>query len=164
MRSELPKCKSSTDAVAYWRVKIQRKPGFNSRVESFAALVLDSERRFAGAHVVQSKLSGDAQKFAVKLFQSPWLRGVPEFILVQHRPGVALVASDADKERVRAVILAGRARKTELLDCLIVSKPDDVPFGGGFSFHHLKGFSAANPFAKSSKSAHKSSAKAEASQ
>ena len=148
-----PRCTDSTVALHFWSAWTKTQPAFNPAVENLTALVLDSERRIVGAHPVKSKSFGDAQRFADELFQAPYLRGVPEFLLVQSRPSAAVRASDADKARVRAIILAGRARRTELLDCLICGKPEAVPFGGVFSFHHLKAFSAVDPFAKSPKKA-----------
>lgn len=152
----------SSDAVNFWREKIVMQPGFKPAAESFTVLVLDGERRLVGAHAVSSKSFGDAQRFADALFNATFLRGVPEFVLIHNRPSVALKTSADDVARVRAVILAGRARKTELLDCLIVGEPDGTHLSGVLSFRRIRGFSAENPFAKSSKKPRKISAKPEA--
>jgi DNA repair protein RadC len=120
MKPDPKKCRYSTDAVDFWRTHVEALAGFNQSAESFSAITLDSERRLVAVHPVTSKAFGDAQKFADELFQSDFLRGVPEFVLVHHRPGITLKASATDQEHVRMVILAGRARKTELLDCIII--------------------------------------------
>jgi DNA repair protein RadC len=151
MKPNLQRCRNSSDAVTFWRAKVEALARFNPAAESFSAITLDSERRFVGVHPVASKSPGDAQRFADELLQSDFLRDVPEFVLVHHRPRLALKASAADIERVRAILLAGRSKKTELLDCIIVGKLDDDHPSGCFCFYKLKGFRAKNPFSKPSK-------------
>jgi hypothetical protein len=116
--------------------------------ERLFVLTLDRERRFTGAHPVLAVLSGDAGQFAEFLFAEDFLRGVPEFLLIISRPKVAPQASSLDKARVRALILAGRASKCELLDALIVGKSDAEHSSGVLPFRRLPGFSAANPFSE----------------
>jgi DNA repair protein RadC len=157
-----PKCTDSGRAVAFWRAEIASKPRFNARAESYSVLTLDKERRFTDAHAVASRSFGNAQRFTDELFQADFLRGVSEWVLIHHRPGVALVASADDLALVAAVILAGRARKTELLDALIIGTPDDVHLSGTLSFRKIRGFTAEIPFAETSKKAVKTSAKPEA--
>ena len=154
-----PRCTTSKIALAFWGERVSAQPGFNPDRESFSALVLAGERRLLSAHAVDSKAFGNGAKFADELFQSDFLRGVPVFILVHNRPGVVLEASADDIERVRQVILAGRSRKTELLDCLVIGKPDAAHPSGVFSFYKIKGFSAEIPFSKTAKKPRQSSAK-----
>jgi len=144
-----PKCSDSRVAVDFWKSAVAALPKSNLATEGFWVLLLDGERRLIGAHRVSSKAFGDAQRFTAELFTSDYLRGVPEFLLVHNRPGIPPKAGTDDIGRVRAVILTGRAKKTELLDCLIVGEPDGGKFWTGvFSFHRLRGFSAPEPFTR----------------
>lgn len=99
-----------------------------------------------GAYHVDSRALGDSQDFADALFASDYLQGVPEFLLIHHRPGAVPKAGQLDLDRVRVVILAGRLERTELLDCLIVGEPEKMHPSGVFSFRRIRGFSALHPF------------------
>ncbi len=161
MSKNAPKCSTSQIAIAFWRERIAAASGFDAGRESFSALILDHERRLTGAHAVPSKSFGDPVRFADELFQSSFLGGVPEFVLVHHRPGTIPAAGEPDVTRVRAVILAGRSKKCELLDCLIIGKPDDEHPSGSFSFHKIRGFYAVEPFSKPLKKGRKNGAEME---
>ena len=165
-RSALPtsrcRCTCSSDVCEFWRERVAGLSGFNIKIQGLWAITLDGERFFTGCHSVKCMSFDAAQRFADELFQSEFLRGVPEFILVHHRPGVALKASVADKERISSVILAGRARKTELLDCLLLSEPHAAHPSGCLPMRKIRGFSAQNPFVKPSKKARQTSAELEA--
>ncbi len=162
MKTIQRKCTGSAAAVEFWRQHVAGNQAFNPAAENFWAITLDSERQFIGAHLVPSRSFGDAQTFADELLASGFLRVVPEFLLIHHRPGVELEASPADKARIRAVILAGRARQCELLDCLIVGAPSEQHLLGFLSFYRLPGFKAAYPFAKQAHKPHGSGSKVEA--
>jgi DNA repair protein RadC len=160
---QITRCRHSKDAANFWRAHVENLAGFKATAESFFALTLDADRGITGCNAVASKSFADAQRFADELFQSDFLREVAEFVLIHHRPGVALEASVTDIDRAREVILAGRAKKTELLDYLLIGKPDEAHPSGCISFYKIRGFSAAAPFAKTLKKPCQSSVKAEAS-
>lgn len=155
----IPKCTSSTVAISYWREAVTKRPGFDPVAESFWVLTLHADRRLTGAHAVNSRAFGDSARFVDELFGLKCLRGAPEFLLIHHRPRVVPEGSATDVERVRSVILAGRLKKTELLDCLIVGKPDGHCLSGVLSFHRIRGFSAEVPFSKAAKKPGQSGAK-----
>ena len=139
-------CRCSTDAINFWREQVAN---LNPTVERFWALTLDAKRRFTGVDPVDSRSLGDSQKFADELFAAEVLRGAPEFVLIHHRPGAVPEAGPADVQRVRAVILTGRSRKTDLLDCILVGEPNEERPSGVFSFHRIRGFAAQFPFSRS---------------
>jgi hypothetical protein len=90
------RCTTSKAAISFWQNETAAQKNFDPAVESFTALTLDAERRFIGAFVVKSKAFGDAKRFADELFQSNFLNGMGEFVLVHHRPGIAPGASESD--------------------------------------------------------------------
>ena len=137
-------CRRSTDAINFWREQAAAQP--NVTGERFWALTLDTKRRFTGGHLIAARSLADSQKFATELFAADFFRGVPEFVLIHHRPGIAPEAGPRDVERVRAVILSGRSRKIGLLDCLIIGQPNEKRPSGIFSFYRMRGFSAQIPF------------------
>ena len=137
MSRPAPICKSSTVAVSFWHEQLTKLTDFRSDAESFFVLTLDGERRLTGAHRVLSRAFGNAQRFADELLAFPFLRGPGEFLIVHSRPGAAPKFTALDIDRVSAVITAGRARKVELLDYLIMGTPNEAHPSGYFSSRRL---------------------------
>jgi len=139
MNTKPPICRSSTAALVFWREQVATHPNLNPAAENFWVLTLewDGERRLTGAHLVSSRAFGNSQNFADELFASAFLRGVPEFLLVHHRPGTNPEPMPADIDRARAIVAAGRTKKIEMLDCLLVGNSSDAHPSGTFSFRRL---------------------------
>jgi hypothetical protein len=156
-----PRCSSASGAVAFWRDQVSNLPGFNSRAEGFFVVTLNRERNFTGCHAAPSKSFGDSTRFADEVFSAKFLREAEEAILVHAQPGVSLEASAEDKDRARALILAGRTRDCELLDYVKVGEKDERHPLGVLSFYsRVRGFRAVEPFARPASKAGAANAKA----
>lgn len=143
-----PCCNSAKDAVAYWRARVEPELNRGSVGESLWVIVLKSDRLIASIYQVTSRVFSDATQFAKVLLDDWHLKSAPEFVVVQHRAGFIKKPTADDISRVRSVILAGRIKKTELLDWVILGKPDDLHPTGWLSYYKMRGFSALEPFAK----------------
>jgi DNA repair protein RadC len=163
MSAKPPICRSSSDAVNFWREQVAGQRGFKCKAENFWVITLDAERHLTGCHPVASKAFSAAARFADELFALGFLRGVEEIIIIHSRPRVALEASAEDKERIRAIILAGRSSKCELLDVIQIGEIDERHPLGFLSFYsRVRGFRLADPFAKSARKSNKAAAELEA--
>ena len=147
MKSQSPTCQNWLDAFGYWRDNVAQLETFDATRETFWIVTLGRGRGFTGCYPVSSKAFGDAQRFADELFAHDCFREeTREFVLIDNRPGASPKPTISDVSRVRAVIIAGRRRKCELLDCIVNGGfYPEFPLGI-FCFRKLPGFTAAKPF------------------
>ncbi len=146
MPAQPPICRRPDDAVAFWRRQVACADGFDSSAESFWIVTLDQKRHLVKVIAASVKLCADAARFSEELLSEILLRYAPEIVLIHFRPGSDPKPGKCDIERVRAVILAGRAKRVELLDAVIIGKAAEKDGSDCFCFRQLKDFEDEIPF------------------
>lgn len=138
-------CRNARDTVAFWRANSAHAA--EHVTESLWVLALDKDRHFMGCHEVQTRVFRSPALLADEILSAEMLKGAPEFIFIHSRPGATPEATEDDKQRARAIILAGRAKESELLDYIIIGRPDKRFKDGVFGLAHFKkAFRSDNPF------------------
>jgi DNA repair protein RadC len=143
---EKPICQNARDAMDFWRANTGRISGFDAKLESLWLIVLDDERHFIGCHEIRTRFLAQPILFADELLADTRLKDAPEFILVHNRPNAPLTKGEKEKALARAIVLAGREKKCECVDLLIVGERTDQFYLGFIPMNRRGAFSKENPF------------------
>ena len=126
----LQMCDQPELAARYWRENVTGHPAFNSEVESFVVLLLNTRRRIKG-HVLVSTGTLDTILVHPREVFRPAIIGAAAAILLMHsHPSGDPTPSEADIRVTRDLIRAGQVLKMEVLDHVIV--------GAGETFTSLR--------------------------
>ena len=124
MPQEMQICDTPERAAEYWRMHVVTNPYFNPECECLVILLLNTRRRVRG-HLFMS--IGVAETILVsprEIFRAALTATANCIILMHNHPSGEPAPSDADIKVTRDLIRAGQLIKIEVLDHVIMGKPD----------------------------------------
>lgn len=124
----LPYCISPDDAVAYWRTNIATAPHFNSEVECFAVILVNTKRRIRGHHIVSIGALNETVAHPREVFRAAVIGAAWGVVLMHNHPSGDPTPSEADRRTTTRLIEAGRILQIEVVDHVIVGNPTHCSF------------------------------------
>jgi len=120
----LPLCDTPELAAAYWRRHVPTNPYFNPEVECFAVILLNTRRRIKGHQIVSTGTLDTLLVHPREVFRLACICSAAALILAHNHPSGDPTPSEADIKVTRDLIRAGQLLKVEVLDHIIVGKPN----------------------------------------
>jgi len=121
---DLALCDTPDKAAAYWRRHVEQHPYFNPECECFVALMLNSRRKVKGHYLVSVGIQDTILVHPREVFRLAIVTSASAIVLAHNHPSGDATPSEADVKVTRDLIRAGQLLKIEVLDHVIVGKPD----------------------------------------
>src|ERR1035441_2207072 len=128
---DLAVCDTPDKADAYWRQIIATEPRFNGDVESFYVLILNCRRRITCHHLVATGTLDTILGQPREVFRTAVVANAAAVILMHCHPSGDATPSEADIKVTRDLMRAGQLLKIEVLDHVVVGRPN-ADGGGGY--------------------------------
>ncbi len=119
-------CDNSQTAADYWRIHVEAAPYFNPEVECFIVLHLNTRRRIKGHHLVSIGVLDTILVHPREVFRAPIIAAASAVVLMHNHPSGEPTPSEADVKVTRDLIRAGQIMKIEVLDHVIVGRPNHM--------------------------------------
>ena len=113
-------CDQPELAARYWREHVTAHPAFNSEVESFVVLLLNTRRRIKGHVLVSTGTLDTILVHPREVFKLAIAANASAIVLVHNHPSGDPTPSEADIRVTRDLIRAGQLLKIEVLDHVIL--------------------------------------------
>jgi len=117
---ELPMCDVPVQAVSYWREHIATAAHFNSEVECFAVLLLNTKLRLRGHHLVSIGCLNEAMAHPREVFRAAVIGAAYGVVLMHNHPSGEVEPSSSDVRMTKLLVEAGRIVQIEVIDHIIV--------------------------------------------
>lgn len=134
---ELQLCDNPDRVAEYWRKHVTSHPYFNSEVECFVVLLLNSRRRVRGHHFVSTGTLDTLLVHPREVFRAAVIGAAAALVCCHNHPSGEPSPSEADIKVTRDLIRAGQLLKIELLDHVIVGQPSSENARGFVSLREL---------------------------
>ena len=122
--SELLVCETPEQAAAYWRLHIEPHPYFNPECECFVVLFLNTRKRVKGHQLVTHGTLDTLLVHPREVFRTAIITSAASVILLHNHPSGDATPSEADIKVTRDLIRAGQLLKIEVLDHVVMGRPD----------------------------------------
>ena len=117
-------CDTPQGASDYWRTHVERAPYFNPEVECFIVLHLNTRKRVRGHHLVSIGTLDTLLVHPREVFRAAIIAAASGIVLMHNHPSGEPSPSEADIKVTRDLIRAGQLLKMEVLDHVIMGKPN----------------------------------------
>lgn len=117
-------CDTPQKAADYWRMTIASNPYFNTDCECFAVLILNTRRRVKGHQLLTIGTMDTILVHPREVFRGAVIAGAAAIVLMHNHPSGEPTPSEADIKVTRDLIRAGQLLKIEVLDHVIMGKPN----------------------------------------
>jgi DNA repair protein RadC len=117
-------CDTPDKAVEYWRMHVAASPQFNPECECMVVVLLNTRRRVKGHQVVSIGTLDTVLVHPREVFRAAVVAGAAALVLMHNHPSGEPQPSEADIKVTRDLIRAGQLLKIEVLDHVIVGKPN----------------------------------------
>jgi DNA repair protein RadC len=122
--SDLLVCETPEQAAAYWRLHIEPHPYFNPECECFVVLFLNTRKRVKGHQLVTHGTMDTLLVHPREVFRAAIITSAASVILLHNHPSGDATPSEADIKVTRDLIRAGQLLKIEVLDHVVMGRPD----------------------------------------
>ena len=122
--SDLLVCETPEQAAAYWRLHIETHPYFNPECECFVLLLLNTRKRVKGHQLVTLGMMDTLLVHPREVFRTAIIGSAACILLMHNHPSGDASPSDADIKVTRDLIRAGQLLKIEVIDHIVMGKPD----------------------------------------
>jgi DNA repair protein RadC len=116
-------CDTPDKVADYWRRHVQTHPYFNSEVECFVVLILNTRRRVKGHYLVSIGTMDTILIHAREVFRLAIMTAASAIVLTHNHPSGDSTPSEADIKVTRDLIRAGQLLRIEVLDHVIMGNP-----------------------------------------
>jgi len=113
-------CDTPDKAANYWREQVTRHPAFNSEVECFAALLLNTRRRVKGHVLISTGTLDTLLVHPREVFRPAIIAAAAALVIMHNHPSGEATPSEADIKVTRDLIKAGQLLKVEVLDHVVM--------------------------------------------
>jgi DNA repair protein RadC len=120
----LQMCDTPDKAAEYWQRHIATHPHFNPECECLAVLILNTRRRVKGHYLVSIGTLDSIMVHPREVFRLAIMTSAAAIVMMHNHPSGDSTPSQADIKVTRDLIRAGQLLKIELLDHVIVGKPN----------------------------------------
>lgn len=121
---QMTMCDTPQRAAEYWQTHIANAPHFNPECECFVVLLLNTRRRVKGHHLVSTGTLDTILVHPREVFRLAVIAAASAIVLMHNHPSGEPTPSEADVKVTRELIRAGQLLKIEVLDHVIMGKPD----------------------------------------
>ncbi|MDR3560789.1 MAG: JAB domain-containing protein [Negativicutes bacterium] len=122
--SDMLVCETPDHAAAYWRLHIETHPYFNAECECFVVLLLNVRKRVKGHQLVSIGLMDTLLVHPREVFRTAIVGAASCIVLMHNHPSGEPQPSEADIKVTRDLIHAGQLLKIEVIDHVIIGKPN----------------------------------------
>jgi DNA repair protein RadC len=120
----LQMCDTPDKAAEYWQRHIATHPHFNPECECLAVLILNTRRRAKGHYLVSIGTMDSLLVHPREVFRLAVITSASAIVVMHNHPSGESTPSDADIKVTRDLLRAGQLLKIELLDHVIIGKPN----------------------------------------
>lgn len=120
----LQPCDTPAKAAEYWRLHIPVNPYFDPECECFVVLLLTTRRKVKGHQLVSTGTLDTLLVHPREVFRLAIMTAAAAIVLAHNHPSGDPTPSEADIRVTRDLVRAGRLMKIEVLDHVIVGKPN----------------------------------------
>jgi DNA repair protein RadC len=117
-------CDQPDQAAAYWNSHIPDHPYFNPECECLVVLILNTRRRVKGHYLVSIGTMDTILCHPREIFRLAVMASAAAIIVCHNHPSGDPTPSEADIKITRDLIRAGQLLKIEVLDHIIMGKPN----------------------------------------
>ncbi len=122
--TELALCDTAAKVAAYWRLHIDQHPFFNPECECLVVLMLNTRRRVKGHYFVSVGIQDTILVHPREVFRLALCASANSIVVCHNHPSGDATPSEADIKVTRDLIRAGQLLKTEVLDHVVIGKPE----------------------------------------
>ena len=122
--SDMLICETPQQIVDYWHLHIDTTPHFNPECECLAVLMLNTRRRVKGHQLVTIGTMDTILVHPREVFRCSIIAAAAAILLIHNHPSGEPQPSDADIKVTRDLIRAGQLLKIEVLDHVIIGRPN----------------------------------------
>ena len=122
--SDMLICETPQQIVDYWHLHIATTPHFNPECECLAVLMLNTRRRVKGHQLVTIGTMDTILVHPREVFRCAIIAAASAILLIHNHPSGEPQPSDADIKVTRDLIRAGQLLKIEVLDHVIIGRPN----------------------------------------
>jgi len=119
-------CENPQQVADYWRMHIATHSYFNPDCECFVVLLLNTRKRVKGHHLVSIGTMDSILCRPLSVFRIAVLASAAGIIIMHNHPSGNETPSDADIRVTRDLIEGGRILKIEVLDHIVVGRPNSA--------------------------------------
>jgi DNA repair protein RadC len=120
----LQMCDTPDRAAEYWQRHVATHPHFNPECECFVVLMLNTRRRVKGHYLVSIGTLDTILVHPREVFRLAIMTSAAALVLMHNHPSGESSPSEADIKVTRDLIRAGQLLKIEVLDHVIVGRPN----------------------------------------
>jgi DNA repair protein RadC len=122
--SDMLVCETPQQVADYWRLHIATTPHFNPECECLAVLMLNTRRRVKGHQLLTIGTMDTILVHPREVFRCAIIAAAAAIALIHNHPSGEPHPSDADIKVTRDLIRAGQLLKIEVLDHIIIGRPN----------------------------------------
>ena len=122
--SDMLICETPQQIVDYWHLHVATTPHFNPECECLAVLMLNTRRRVKGHQLVTIGTMDTVLVHPREVFRCAIIAAASAIALIHNHPSGEPQPSDADIKVTRDLIRAGQLLKIEVLDHVIIGRPN----------------------------------------
>ena len=116
----------------YYRKQIETDLRYTPEVETFQVIILSTRRKIQGHFLVSTGTLDTLLVHPREVFRPAIVANAAAIVLVHNHPSGDPTPSEADIKVTRDLIRAGQLMKIEVLDHLVIGKPDSNANVNGF--------------------------------
>lgn len=117
-------CDTPQRAADYWRLHVETGEHFNQECECFCVLFLNTRRRVKGHQLLTIGTSDTLLVHPREVFRLAIITSANAIIICHNHPSGEPQPSEADIKVTRDLIRAGQLLKIEVLDHVIIGRPN----------------------------------------
>lgn len=117
-------CDTPQSAADYWRAHVESAPYFNRECECFVVIHVNTRRRVLGHHLVSIGTLDTVLVHPREIFRAAIISAASAIVLMHNHPSGEPLPSEADIKVTRDLIRAGQLIKMDVLDHIIVGRPN----------------------------------------
>ena len=122
--SDMLVCETPQQVADYWRLHIATTPHFNPECECMAVLMLNTRNRVKGHQLLSIGTLDTILVHPREVFRCAIIAAAAKIALIHNHPSGEPQASEADIKVTRDLIRAGQLLKIEVIDHVIIGRPN----------------------------------------
>jgi DNA repair protein RadC len=124
MLENMERCETPDEAAAYWRAHIPDHAYFNPECECLVVLILNTRHRIKGHYLVSIGTLDTILCHPREIFRLAVMASAAAIVVAHNHPSGEATPSEADIKITRDLIRAGQLLKIEVLDHIIMGRPN----------------------------------------
>ncbi len=120
----IPCCDSAERIYEYWMANVATASWYNPECECLCTIHLNTRRRATGFHLVSIGTMDSILVAAREVFRTAIIRNAAALVVAHNHPSGDPSPSEADIRVTRELIQAGRILRIEVLDHVVIGRPE----------------------------------------